>query len=50
MQLDMLKGFQPHAIIVIVAAIRLKEVTGFQSGFVLGLLPLRQQSKCKFYA
>lgn len=36
MQLDMLKCFQPHAIIVIVAALRLKEVTGFQSGFGLG--------------
>lgn len=35
MQLDMLKCFQPHAIIVIVAALRLKVVTGFQGGFGL---------------
>jgi len=32
MQLDILKCFQPHAMIVIVTTLRLKEVTGFQSG------------------
>lgn len=47
MQLNMLKCFQP--IIVIVAALRLKEVTGFQSGFGLAFFPLGEQSKCKFY-
>lgn len=39
MQLDMLKCFQPHAIIVIVAALRLKELTGFQRGFDLFYFP-----------